>query len=328
MKNNQSRFAALLRVATTACVCLATAQVHAAGVLGVANAYNVFVFNNFTETGSDTGGRLAAGGNASFSGTYAVTQSLLDPYTAPNNDSLVVGGAIVSGTANVLSGNAFLKLNGAGSASMTGGGTLTVGGSSPINFATEQASLTAYSIQLSQQTANGTVANNGYGTITLTGGSSTLDIFNLNFSDLGGSNTININNPSSATVLINVAGTSGTTTNAGIYINGAGANGDSTTAAAKVLFNFYQATSVALGGSFLGTILAPTANVTGTYGQIDGGLIAKSFTGPTEFHDILLNGTLPANTTSASTPEPGTNILLGLGLIALGSRKFCSAKYE
>src|SRR5205809_294679 len=75
--------------------------------LGTASPYNVFVFNSFSETGADTGGRLAVGTNATFTGTYAVAQGIIDAYVAPGNDSLVVNGQITAGIANVIQGNAY-----------------------------------------------------------------------------------------------------------------------------------------------------------------------------------------------------------------------------
>ena len=295
-----------------------------AAALGVANAYNVFVFNNFSETGADTGGRIAAGGTVSFNGTYAVTQSLLDTFVPPLNDALVIDSNIISGNANLFHGNAYLGAL-PKSVYMVGGGSVTVGGgvagspigagTSAVGVAAQAPSLIATSTQLSQLTANGTVANNGYGTINLNGTDPTLDVFDLNISTLA-SGTFNLNDPSTATVIINVIGASVTTTNWGMYINGQGVNGDSTTGATKVLWNFYQATSLTFGGGFLGTVLAPNADVIGTNGQqLDGGLIAKSFSGSTEFHDLLFTGTLPPTST---TPEPAPFALCGGALVLAG----------
>jgi choice-of-anchor A domain-containing protein len=113
--------------------------------------------------------------------------------------------------------------------------------------------------------------------------------------------------------VINVPGTSDSTTNYGIYINGSGADGDSTTTEANdVLFNYYQATALTTY-SVVGSVLAPYAAVTGENGQIDGNLIADSFSGPTELHNFGFEGTLPN-----AAPEPMSGFLIGAGLIALG----------
>jgi choice-of-anchor A domain-containing protein len=52
-----------------------------------------------------------------------------------------------------------------------------------------------------------------------------------------------------------------------------------------VLYNFVDATAVsAQGFGFMGTVLAPSANVTFTDGVFEGGLYAKSLTGNAEGH--------------------------------------------
>jgi choice-of-anchor A domain-containing protein len=283
-----------------------------ASALGVASDYNVFVLNNFTETGADTGGGIAVGGAASFSGYYSIGQYPLTTFAG--TDMLDVDTTITSGVGQVYNGNAYVGATGTGGVNMING-TLKTGGGDPINFASQATFLTSYATQLSLVAATGTVSDN-YGTVTLSGTSSTLDVFDVPIADLGGNNTIDINNPSGATVLINVTGTSGTTTGAGMYINGNGANGNSTTTQAdNVLFNFYQATSITFGGSVLGTVLAPSAAVTGA-GQLDGGLIAKSFSGTTEFHNYVLTGTLPPYV--PGVPEPTPLILCGSALVIAG----------
>ena len=53
--------------------------------------------------------------------------------------------------------------------------------------------------------------------------------------------------------------------------------------ATLILANFYEASSLYISNSFIGTILAPNADVEGTWGHLSGSLIAKSFEGETEF---------------------------------------------
>jgi len=279
-----------------------------AAALGVANAYNVFVFNNLTLTGADSGGRVAVGGNASMPGFYSIGQSILDSFTAPNNLTLEVDGSITAGPANVYNGNAYEGTAGASYASMNGG-TFTIGGPKPINVAAEQGWLAAYSVQLSQLASNSNVVVNG-SNVTLTGTDPTLEVFNLAIANLGGNNSVNINVNPNATVLINVSGASVTTSSAGFFLNGTQILGNSATGYQKILFNFYQATSITFGGSFEGTVLATNANVSGSNGQLDGGLIAKSFTGNTEFHDLLFTGNLPS-----AVPEPGTWAMIFTGVV-------------
>ena len=318
-----------------ACLLLAVLQpaaLRASAALGVANDYNVFVAGNFTETGSDSGGRIAAGGNAYFTNSYySVGWDLIDPFTAPSNDTLVVGGSIVQGPAQVYyatnannsgaGGNAWEGSTGVSGVSFAGsGGSLTVGGAAPFSFASQFSFLTAYATQLSQLTANGTVT--GTGAFTLTGTSPTLDIFDLPIADLGGSNSLDFSVPSSATILINVIGGDGstlTTSTSGFFWNGTQELAPYAAPYENVLFNFYQATSINFAGSFEGTVLAPKATVTGTgSGQLDGGLIALSFNGDTEFHDYLFTGShLPAYVPPVA--EPTSFLLCGIALLVVGS---------
>ncbi len=306
--------------------CLALALLNPAHVdaaaLGVANAYNVFVSGNLTLTGADTGGRVAAGGNASFPGYYSVGQAILDSFTAPSNDTLDVDMSITAGPAGVYNGNAYEGVAGASYASVQSGYSAKVGGASPIGVAGQVATLNTYSAQLAKQTANSTVTANGPGgpnSFLLTGTDPTLEIFTLPIADLTDSLYFKVN--PTATVLINVTGTGPvTTTNTGTFYYQGGSYqqfvGNTATMWENVLFNFSQATSITFGGSFVGTVLAANADVTGANGQLDGGLIAKSFNGSTEFHDLLFTGTLPPMT---AAPEPGTwvMLILGTGLMAL-----------
>ena len=62
-----------------------------------------------------------------------------------------------------------------------------------------------------------------------------------------------------------------------------------------------------------GSILAPYANVTGTSGQMNGTLIANSFTGNLQFNHNPYSGA-SFGVSTASTPEPGTMLLLASAL--------------
>jgi len=136
-----------------------------------------------------------------------------------------------------------------------------------------------------------------------------------NASLIGTGRTVDINVAAGSSVVINVPGASDSTTNYSINVNGGSTNGDSTTSEAHdVLFNYYQATSLTTY-SVVGSILAPNAAVTGNSGQIDGTLIAASFSGnSTELHNFGFEGPLP----SASAPEPMSEMMTAIGLVGLG----------
>ena len=75
--------------------------VASAGLLGVAENYNVFLSGDMSSTGSDTEGRLAAGGNVTLQ-NYSV--GLL---SAPTEYSLVSGGSTSYGSGSVKNGGVF-----------------------------------------------------------------------------------------------------------------------------------------------------------------------------------------------------------------------------
>jgi choice-of-anchor A domain-containing protein len=193
----------------------------------------------------------------------------------------------------------------------------------PINFLSAQTSLNNLSAALAGDTPNGTVTSS-YNTYTLTGSSSTLNVFSMSASTYSGS-TINITAPAGSTVVINVAGTSDSFSSGSINLSGV--------AASNVIFNFNSATSLNLSSiGWYGTILAPYASFTGSYGQINGQLIASSAAGTTEIHDVEFAGSLGSTSTSSSnpqsaqitaTPEPSTWLLLltGAGAIVFLRRK-------
>lgn len=314
--------------------------------LGAATGFNVFVFSNFTETGTDAQGSVAVGGNfaPANGGSFTIAGASSDP---AGTYDLVVGGSFTE-TGNSMGGgsawiggnmswsdpslpnNAYVVGNFTNSSSGgTVGGTVYYGGTyssgdtlnhqaesgssmtAPINFAGAQTSLDALSTSLAQQTANGTVSS-AYGTYTLTGTSSTLNVFDLTASSYSGA-TINISAPSTSTVVINVAGSSVSFNGGSINLSGVSSS--------NVIFNFNSASTLLLSDiGFNGSILAPSAAFTGTYGDIDGQLIAYSAAGTTQINEPLFTGALPELTQTASaTPEPGTWLLLiGGGLAVAG----------
>jgi choice-of-anchor A domain-containing protein len=184
----------------------------------------------------------------------------------------------------------------------------------PIDFLSAKTSLDSLSTTLAADTPNGTVSQS-YGTYTLTGTSSTLNVFNLTNSSYSG-NAINITAPAGSTVIVNVAGTAASFNSGSINLNGVSQN--------DVIFNFSAATSLSLSSiAFDGTILAPNADFTGSWGQINGELIALSAAGTTQLNNDVFNGYLGSTSGGGTvttgqnpTPEPSTWILIASGLLA------------
>ena len=150
-----------------------------------------------------------------------------------------------------------------------------------------------------------------------------VDVFDVSASDLAKSSSLVINASSTATVIINVIGTTDSIQNAGFSLFGGIGDAD------HVLYNFSGATSLTLSGVGVeGTILAPTATVTFNNGAINGSLIAFSVTGNGETHifdgghgaSALFDGNLPGGgdiLPATAVPEPASYALMAIGGVAL-----------
>lgn len=95
------------------------------------------------------------------------------------------------------------------------------------------------------------------------------NVFTVTSSDLASANSVQISAPSGSTVIVNVSGTSGQIENAGISLSGVSAS--------RVVFNFWQATSLALSSTSVpGTVWSPNATVTLSNGNVNGSVVAQS----------------------------------------------------
>jgi choice-of-anchor A domain-containing protein len=316
--------------------------------LGAATGYNAFVFSNFTVYNTDSEGKIAVGGNFAPANGGGFTIASKHSGDGAGIYDLVVGGDFTNTYASIGGGDVFvggnmtwtgptLPHNAYVNGSFTNpgwggsvGGTINYGGTfssnsplshtkqttpttSPIDFLSAQTNLLSLSATLASQTANGTTVFDGYSTLTLTGTSSTTNIFSLSDSNYTGK-TINITAPAGSTVIVNVAGTADS-------FNGGSLNFSGVTAD-KVIFNFSSATALSLSSyAFNGTILAPKASFTGNYGQINGQLIANNVAGTTELHDVLFTGSFAGLTVVTATPEPSTSTLILSGVLLIGLAK-------
>ncbi len=105
-----------------------------------------------------------------------------------------------------------------------------------------------------------------YGTLTLSGTNASTNYFNVSGTTLASTSSMQISVPSGATVIINVNGVTDQFSGASISISG--------TTADKVLFNFYQATSLTISNLELkGSLLAPAATLYASGGQTDGNVM-------------------------------------------------------
>lgn len=122
------------------------------------------------------------------------------------------------------------------------------------------------------------------------------------------------------TVIINVQG-------GGTLSQGGGANYNQTSA--NVLWNFNQASSVNIVGTFSGSILAPSATVTQSGSNINGSVVAQLFNAKAEVHLGTFAGTtrylVPSDDVPSTpgVPEPASwmTMLIGFGILGSLVRK-------
>lgn len=277
--------------------------------LGLANDYNAFVFGDITSSYSDTEGRVAAGGDVTYTG-YGVGDKL---NSATAGNSLVVGGDLYYHNGQVFNGNVVY-----GGTRDTGSFTVLNGSisqGSVIDFDTARRQLEDLSTMIAGSDVSGSYTNY-YGTLQFVGTDAGLNTFVVQASDFNSANGIKIDAPTGSTVLINIAGTALDFRYLSIDFVNLNGDGSGATNKQNVLFNFYEATSLNITGiGVKGSVLAPLADVSFTNGHIDGTIVAKSLTGNGELHDYKFQGTLPV-------PEPTSVMLLGATtMLVLGVRR-------
>ncbi len=246
--------------------------------LDAATDFNLFVLGDLTQSGSDTGGRIAVGGRAMLT-NYSIGAAI--PHGS--NDVLVVGGDLAFNGGSV-NGNALVG----GQTALTGvtfaSGSTTRHGAT-LDFGAERARLTNTAAAYAALPVNGTTTFQ-YGVLTLMGTDATREVFTVAGDDLNTANSLDIRVPSGATALVNVTGTTIRMTNMGIGLGG--------TDRGHVLYNFPDATSLTLSGIGVdGSILAPRADLSFPNGVITGTLVVASLSGPGQANPAPFTGCLP-----------------------------------
>lgn len=289
---------------------------------GLANEYNVFVFDNMNLSNTDAEGRVAVGGNATLS-NYGVGAGIIPLPPAGTDPSFVVNGDINVSAGSNASGNTIINPT-SNVISYTMGnpnGSFITG--TPIDFIEAKRYLTCASQFWSTLQPNGS-GEVIFNQLNLTGTDEILNIFNFDASDIYNTgialnqlNGINIIAPVNATILINVLGTNIQYGSYQIFRNGVAASREN---ARKIVWNYPEALTWSNSTTAIyGSVLAPFAAATTTFSQINGNIIFESFVGNAESHNELFIGELPdptecflttsttTSTTASSTTSTSTS---------------------
>uniref|UniRef100_UPI0026246364 choice-of-anchor A family protein n=1 Tax=uncultured Clostridium sp. TaxID=59620 RepID=UPI0026246364 len=286
-------------------------------VFGLAGNFNAFIKNDFTMTGSDEEGRLAAGGNVTLIGNGVGAEL---PLNTNKSASLIVGGNYVGKNTPIAHG--FAIVNGKVNSAKWNVSKYKKFYSYPglVNFDKEFKTLTALSDNINSA-AQGAIGSNvgisnpanisqnidgSIGTVTSNSGdlkfvgtNPTYNIFNINASELNGDvHTIHFNVPKGAAIIVNVIGKKVEFPKCGWFLNGNGLDGHHSGGEPnRLMWNLPSVTNVSADGSVEGSVLGPNANWVQpdkghAGGDLDGNMIVKSFYSKYgfEMHDYFFTG--------------------------------------
>lgn len=313
-------------------VLIAGSRLHAASVLlDVIGRFNV-ITGNYTAGNETEGAALVHGtylpqGSSSrfgFNGGQVANDSenvlWLNNGVGNGNGTTLITGSVVSRVA-VSPVQFTLNGNAPGSPSISTGSAAWSSALQSVGL-TSTADLTGMlasaSGQWSALAANSTGTTPGNGSFTFNATPAAIDghqvaVFHVTSAQLfggGGFDRLEANFNGAETILVNVSGASITVDKN--FTNGFTNNEN------KILFNFYEATSLTINRNFRGAIYAPFANVVQGGVNFDGSVIAGSLTQSAEIHEKNFDAYLPFT----AVPEPSAALLAVLGLgLALRRRR-------
>jgi choice-of-anchor A domain-containing protein len=261
----------------------APAQAQECGGLGVASDFVAFAHGNFSASNTQIAGRVAAGGDVSLSG-YGLGSAL--PYD-PSRVDLIVGGDLAASNGSVQNGG--VTYGGSVSGQVYAAGPVRQA-EPPFSFDEAFQTLRERSAQWYDLPANGSISGPTYGALTLTGTDPDLNVFSVTAAKLQSAQRITIDVPSGSTTLVNVSGSTYTTT---AYPT---STVEPEALSATLLWNLPLATSVQIGPglAWQGTVLAPSAVLSVPQGgQLNGQAIAQRIDGGITMNLRLFAGCLP-----------------------------------
>lgn len=269
--------------------------------------FNLVVFGNHS-LNSQVHGRAFVGGDlVGGSGSMTTTNYVLPPSSFAD---VTVVGDVRSGDVNTKDG-ASVRIGGSivAPAKVNNAGSVQVGVAGLDTVAAEfEATLKQASQDIRAQSANASLSDfnvgQGWQAVGLSGEQTVLSI---GATDLN-RNELNINLNGALSILINVSGTN---------INLAKNFNSLESIGARVIWNFYEATSLTLSNRWVGSVLAPFATVTNG-NNIHGTLVAAAFNQGGQVHQQAWAGDIPGGDIPAPVPLPaaGWLMLAGLGALA------------
>ena len=260
-----------------------------ADILGEAQAFNVFVHHDYTVNAIGVGGRVGVGGNATVD-SYGVGQSLPPD---PSRVDLMVKDLLSVGPGGAGAWSGAVTYGSLSLANPYGLGALAQGPAPPpFSFDTSFANLVQQSQRLAALPPTASISGPLNGTRLLRGDDPELNVFSLPASDLQRTQVIRIRVPSSSTTIVNVTGSSFTTTQVPTVAvelwDGSSYQqpGDTPSTAleqvrTKLLWNLPTATSVQIGPSisWQGSVLAAHAEFSFGSGSLYGTIVADALHG-------------------------------------------------